>query len=59
MSLLTKTSNSNRRLARYDRLVRTLSRNCPLGDKPSPLKAARWRRAYNTLFKVAAMKGAQ
>jgi hypothetical protein len=40
-------------------LVRTLSRNCPLGDKPSPLKAARWRRAYNTLFKVAAMKGAQ
>lgn len=40
------------RLKRYDRLVRMLARNCPLGDKPSPLKVMRWRRAYNMLFTV-------
>lgn len=44
------------RLRRYDRLVGTMLRNCPLGDKPSPKKAERWKRAYNTLFKVADLK---
>ncbi len=42
------------RLALYDRLVNKLAANCPLGDNPSPKKAALWRRAYNALFSVEA-----
>lgn len=45
------------RLKAYDRLVRALSKNCPLGNTPSPKKAERWRHAYGALFDVCAYRG--
>ena len=51
---MTKQRVDNSRLALYDRLVKMLSANCPLGDDPSPSKVVKWRRAYNALFSVEA-----
>ncbi len=53
---MTKNKTDGERLLLYDRLVRLLSKNCPLGDKPSPEKIGRWRYAYNALFDVAAAR---
>ena len=48
--------SDSERLRRYDKLVQTLLMNCPLGTKPSPGRAERWKRAYNALFRVARLK---
>jgi len=45
------------RLARYDRLVSVLSRNCPIRGGESPAKIGRWLWAYNALFAVHVAKG--